>query len=48
MARIENWLAYWIDLAEAIVGILTFAFYNPSWSFKFRVWWFKTFKSKGL
>lgn len=43
MNFLENWLAYWVDLLESIVGILTFTLYNPRWSLDFRVWWFKTF-----
>lgn len=46
MNRIENWIALWVDLAEAFVGLITFTLYMPHWSLDFRVWWFKTFVYK--
>lgn len=33
--RLFFWIRHWIELAEAIIGIITLGFYRPWWSFNF-------------
>lgn len=34
--RVIVWLLKWVDLADALVAIVTFTFYMPSWGFLLR------------
>jgi len=34
----NNWISAWIELAEAVVKIVTFALCLPTWSFKYSAW----------
>lgn len=35
------WFMHWVDLVDAIIGIVTLNFYCPHWGFKIRTWWAK-------
>ncbi len=38
MTRLDLWVMYWVELAAAVVGIVTLGVYRPGWEFDFAAW----------
>ena len=41
MNYLEVWLASWADIACAVISVLTFTLYRPSWDMDIRVYFTK-------